>query len=836
MSQDTHMFSVRRHREVSRTTAHPPAATTATHRKTASLTTPHHQTLGSVNPNVSAIPMPSSAMKRSNSGQNLASAGAFAASQHAHARSMSGSRHSLMPGRPSQPVFQRSSSGAGAFDSAPMSAQRGGTVLFGGGSQSARRSLAPGALAASTPGNVLATPAAGSMQRRSSCYSARPSNGPGSNARQSFFSTAPTPAGVPQDPRRLRDISVRSQMANELLNYFTNNNFELEAQISLSNKSLSSPTQKEFNVMFQWLYKRIDPGYRFMKSMDAEIPPLLKQLHYPFEKSITKSQIAAVGGNNWHTFLGLLHWIMQLAQMMDGYAKGDYDYASAEIGHDVSSDRIIFNFLTNAYQDWLNVPDGADDDAADQVIQHHVDRMAAQFKEVNKDLLDDVDMLEGEKQALIQQIEELERGNEKGKQLDERLAMLKEDTDKHEDWCGKVENKINKYQDKIKRLEEEIKKVETETDETKDEKRGYQQAISDQGITVQDLDRMTSETERLEGSRRAIRDRLDETKQQLSEKEADASRKLEELDRHIEKFNALGYKIGIIPASAPHARGVDYELGLTIKDEGADFISSQLGRSQSQDADQGHRLLRDSTSGYLPDQLLNKDIRPQGSLKNSIVSLRKAVSERRNAALEEDMKNHDMLDGVKEALDEKKGEVEGLSHRIRAAEEEFERTREITTTQKTKMEAQLEKMEKELSMLRSGVAESVQMMEQREINTNLEYVLPLSPSLHSYKQKVSLTGRTRYEQLTLRAAALREELHTEIEKILNDVIKFKIHVQTGLEGYEQFVDEEVSGEYEDLQREQDAEDLAAAAALNQQQEEGVLDEEALEGAEMDVDR
>lgn len=87
----------------------------------------------------------------------------------------------------------------------------------------------------------------------------------------------------------------------------------------------------------------------------------------------------------------------------------------------------------------------------------------------------------------------------------------------------------------------------------------------------------------------------------------------------------------------------------------------------------------------------------------------------------------------------------------------------------------------------------------------------------------------RYEQLTLRAAALREELHTEVEKILNDVIKFKIHVQTGLEGYEQFVDEEVSGEYEDLQREQDAED-----ALHQLQD--AADEGDVQtGAEMDVD-
>jgi kinetochore protein NDC80 len=86
----------------------------------------------------------------------------------------------------------------------------------------------------------------------------------------------------------------------------------------------------------------------------------------------------------------------------------------------------------------------------------------------------------------------------------------------------------------------------------------------------------------------------------------------------------------------------------------------------------------------------------------------------------------------------------------------------------------------------------------------------------------------RYEQLTLRAAALREELHTEIEKLLNDVIKFKIHVQTGLEGYEQFVDEEVSGEYEDLQREQDAEDAELRASEE-------IEEEARLRGEMDVD-
>ena len=102
--------------------------------------------------------------------------------------------------------------------------------------------------------------------------------------------------------------------------------------MSLASKSLTSPTQKEFNAMFKWLYNRIDPAYRFQKNIDAEIPPLLKQMRYPFEKSITKSQIAAVGGNNWHIFLGLLHWIMHLAMIMESFGQGRYDEASLEAG------------------------------------------------------------------------------------------------------------------------------------------------------------------------------------------------------------------------------------------------------------------------------------------------------------------------------------------------------------------------------------------------------------------------------------------------------------------------------------------------------------------------
>lgn len=89
-------------------------------------------------------------------------------------------------------------------------------------------------------------------------------------------------------------------------------------------------------------------------------------------------------------------------------------------------------------------------------------------------------------------------------------------------------------------------------------------------------------------------------------------------------------------------------------------------------------------------------------------------------------------------------------------------------------DTQIEKLEKELARMRTGLTESVQLMEQREMNTNFQY-----------------------DQLQVKANSLREELHTEVEKMLTDVINFKVHVQKGLESYEQFVAEEVEREYEE---------------------------------------
>lgn len=643
-------------------------------------------------------------MKRSHS-TSMGGAGPYSSS---HTRSVSGSRQSLAMSRPPQPLFTRSSSGGNLAD-------------MGGASSAKRMSYQPNSTSTlktymHTPGSSLPGRASTDGERRSSVYRARTSTHAHIGGHQSFFQQAPQTAGVPRDPRPLKDRAYQTRIGQELLDYLAQNNFELEMKHVLSQNVIKSPTQKDFNYMFQWLYHRIDPSYRFLKNIDQEVPPLLKQLRYPYEKSITKSQIAAVGGQNWYMFLGVLHWMMQLALMLDAYATNRYEYACLEAGVDVTGDHIIFDFLGTAYDDWLNMPEDSSEEDAKQTLAPHVQQMAMQFERANSKFDQDLQALEAENARLLQEIEDLEKMTPDPAVLDNHHQIMEEDRFKFEEYNTMAVQRTEKYESRIKVLQEELEKIMQELQEADEERRGLQKEVDDQGISMADIDRMTSERERLQKGIESASQRLDEVKKKVADKEVEASRKLDELERHVDRYNTLAYQIGLIPANAANAKGKDYELRVTVN-EGPNFTSSQLKGSFA-DGFENERLLADPHTGYQPAHILNLDLR--GQVKNVFIALRKEISERRSASMDTMMKDHELLDNIKEAMEDKRNEVEALEHRVRAAEEEHEKTKEVTNAQRMNSDAQIEKMEKELAKMRANLSESVQLMEQREMNVNIE--------------------------------------------------------------------------------------------------------------------
>ena len=666
--------------------------------------------------------------------------------------------------RPQQPVFQRSSSGGNLQDMGLQSVRRS-TNMFQS-TNGSRQSLAPGGLFTQQQ-----TPASASVQRRSSIYS-RPSNA-GPMAHQSFFTQAPAAAGVPKDPRPLKDRSYQARISQELLEYLTQYNFEMEMKYSLSREAFTRPTQKDFNYMFQWLYKRLDPAYRFMKGIDAEVPPILKQLRYPYERSITKSQIAAVGGNNWPIFLGVLHWMMQLAQMQDRYMVGAYDEDCSKAGVDVTGDRVVFSFLFRAYHDWLQVNPEADDNE-EEVLKPHIEEMAAEFEQANAKYIEELKMLEAENKALADQLEELEKGQPDIAKLDKHFQILESDKKKFEEYNNNVQGKIDKYDTRIKFLSDEISKAESELSKAEEERLSLQGSVDKQGLNIQDIDRMNTERDRLTKAVDETAITLDETNRHVLEVEANTARRLEDLETLIKRYNSLCYQISLIPASASNAKGSNYELSINVPSAGSTFSSSQNQRRGLSPAED--RLLASSDSGHSPHQLLTLDIR--GNIRQSLLTLRKEINERRKAAQESDLNNREVLDSVHEALAEKHSEVETLNHRVHTASQEYEKLKETTQTSQTQSSSQIERMEKELGRMRSGLDEGVLATEQREMQTNLEY-----------------------ERLVQRVGEVREELHTKIANMLDEVIKFKVHIQKGLGDFEEWVVAEQEEEMRDMEGE-----------------------------------
>jgi kinetochore protein NDC80 len=323
-------------------------------------------------------------------------------------------------------------------------------------------------------------------------------------------------------------------------------------------------------------------------------------------------------------------------------------------------------------------------------------------------------------------------------------------------------------------LDEEISRADTELQAAEQERMALQQSVDRQGLNIQDIDRMNTERDRLQKSLEDTVAALDEVSRHVSDKESEAARKLEDLEAIIKRYNSLGYQMSLIPPTASNAKGAAYELSLNIADAGSAFSSStsQLNTSQSgsrRRSPDTDRLLADTYAGHLPAQIVNLDLR--GTIRQAFISLRKEINERRKAAQETDLNARDILDSVGEALSEKHTEVDTLSHRVHLAQQAHTELRESTATAHTQTTAQIEKLEKELARMREGVERGVMELEQREMEVGVAW-----------------------EGMREEAGRVREQLHAGVERALEDVIRFKVHVQKGLEDFEGWVGDQVDSE------------------------------------------
>ena len=81
---------------------------------------------------------------------------------------------------------------------------------------------------------------------------------------------------------------------------------------SISTKTLSPPSTKDFQEVFKFLYAQFDPSYEWMK-FEEEAQGVLRALRYPYAESINKSYFVSVGSMHaWPNLLAVLMWMVEL--------------------------------------------------------------------------------------------------------------------------------------------------------------------------------------------------------------------------------------------------------------------------------------------------------------------------------------------------------------------------------------------------------------------------------------------------------------------------------------------------------------------------------------------
>lgn len=157
------------------------------------------------------------------------------------------------------------------------------------------------------------------------------------------------PSFVGKDPRPIREKNFQNACIMNLLDFLIKSGYDKP----ISQKILTAPSSKDFQMIFKFLFARIDPTADFDKKFEDEVPILLKGIRYPFANEISKSQLYAVGSMHaWPCLLAMLSWLVDLIQVSDVVA-------NTETTDPIDDpEGIFFDYLCKSYKIFLA---GSDD-------------------------------------------------------------------------------------------------------------------------------------------------------------------------------------------------------------------------------------------------------------------------------------------------------------------------------------------------------------------------------------------------------------------------------------------------------------------------------------------
>lgn len=555
---------------------------------------------------------------------------------------------------------------------------------------------------------------------------ARPTN------RQSSFGLGGLALSQAKDPRPLRDKIYQQTIQQNIFDFLIANNFEIEMKHPLTTKTLRIPTQKDFVMIFQFLYKMVDPGYRFTKSIEHEVYYVLRNIKYPYLESINKSQISAVGGQNWPVFLGILLWLSELIMKMQKItalndSPDDYEVVD---NNELELEKIFVNYIIKSYNAFLN---NVDD------YSPFYGEMASQYEAYTQDIVAQTEEAQLENDQLKKSFQKLMVESESLLAVEKKFEALESDLFKFKAYIESMESRKLKWNAVIQQIKQEMDNSEAELARTEEEKNQIQRQISDQGLTPKDIDRMNNERDRVSKSIDAVNLRLDEISKIVHSKELEAQHSYEELTTTLKEYN---FNIYTTASTSPEIDASHYIIKLD-------------------------NLLSEERMGLRPDALLEgQDLKT--TIRLNLQKLKNDINARIHQSQDESINLQERLDSISETINEKTDNIDSLEAKLSALKLDYEELYETMTKDATSFHTEIERLENELKQMQSNSKQNKLLLEQHTKTVDMQY-----------KKLVSDVQQE------------REILHSKAQRMMDTVITLKLNIQGSLGDLENMVVDEL---------------------------------------------
>ncbi|KAF7682597.1 putative kinetochore protein NDC80 [Astathelohania contejeani] len=313
----------------------------------------------------------------------------------------------------------------------------------------------------------------------------------------------------PRDQKQIRDKAYQLTCIDTIYNFLINNGYEGP----LTTKTLHNTSVKDFQNIFRFIYSFIEEEYEYGARFEEDVIGILRIIRYPYCSEINRSQLVATTPHTWPVILGMLAWLVGLAEIskMDEFVEDEQLFGL---------DGLFYKYVVRAYEKFNDgLPDDLEQDLDEQVGSMYGEA----FKEIDQ------------KREYLKQLDnEINRINNEMvnlKDYDTKKDEINEDMKRLAQSDIQLEEKKKKYMAIISKYENEISAMEVELEELRKEQANLKKEISEQTINPEDVKVMNAKKIELFKELEKIKPEKEELIKIITKLDAENHEKIEEAEK-----------------------------------------------------------------------------------------------------------------------------------------------------------------------------------------------------------------------------------------------------------------------------------------------------------------